>query len=71
MLNVFACLLVRMYTNEEDCNLPSERRKFTTPHKHDIISCLGTNSKWVTQQADLQVGSSDLVLYVQGSLSLC
>ncbi|KAL4232906.1 oxidoreductase [Mactra antiquata] len=50
---------VRMYTNEEDSYLPSERRKFTTPHKHDIISCLGINGKWVTNQSDLQLDPPD------------
>ena len=44
-----------MYTNEEDCNLPSERRKYPTPHKNEVISCLGIGGKWVTSQFDLQV----------------
>jgi len=46
---------VRLYTNEEDAYLSSERRKYPTPHKHDVISCLGIAGKWVTQQPDLQV----------------
>lgn len=57
ILNVYICPLysVKMYTNEEDSYLPSERRKYPTPHKHDVISCLGIAGKWVTQQSDLQV----------------
>ncbi|XP_052810186.1 quinone oxidoreductase-like protein 1 [Mya arenaria] len=59
---------VRMYNNEEDCNLPSERRRFTTPHKHDLISCLGVNGKWVTQQSDLQLDPPDSqALYMRGA----
>ncbi|XP_052244381.1 quinone oxidoreductase-like protein 1 isoform X2 [Dreissena polymorpha] len=59
---------VRMYTNEEDCNLPSERRKFTTPHKHDVISCLGVAGKWVTQQSDLQLDPPDSqALFMRGA----
>ncbi|XP_060608471.1 quinone oxidoreductase-like protein 1 [Ruditapes philippinarum] len=59
---------VKMYTNEEDCNLPSERRKFTTPHKHHVISCLGIAGKWVTSQSDLQLDPPDSeLLYLRGA----
>lgn len=59
---------VKMYTNEEDSNLPSERRRFTTPHKHDIISCLGIAGKWVTCQSDLQLDPPDSeLLYLRGA----
>lgn len=59
---------VKMYTNEEDCNLPSERRKFTTPHKHDVISCLGIAGKWVTSQSDLQLDPPDShLLFMRGA----
>lgn len=50
---------VKLYTNEEDCNLPSERRKYPTPHKHEVISCLGIGGKWVTSQFDLQLDPPD------------
>ena len=55
-INIMVLLIsVKLYTNEEDCNLPSERRKYPTPHKHEVISCLGIGGKWVTSQFDLQV----------------
>ena len=54
-VNIFPLVSVKLYTNEEDCNLPSERRKYPTPHKHEVISCLGIGGKWVTSQFDLQV----------------
>lgn len=59
---------VRMYSNEEDSKLPSERRRFPTPHKHDIIACLGVAGKWVTSQPDLQLDPPDSqLLYLRGA----
>ncbi|KAL3883378.1 hypothetical protein ACJMK2_029650 [Sinanodonta woodiana] len=50
---------VRMFINEEDVKLMSERYPRPVPHKNDIISCLGIGGKWITSQMDLQLDPPD------------
>lgn len=57
-----------MFTNEEDINIMEEKRKYSIPHKHEIISCLGASGKWITSQYNLQLDPPDCQqLFLRGA----
>lgn len=59
---------VSMFTNEEDRNIMEEKSKYSIPHKHEIISCLGVSGKWITSQSNLQLDPPDSqLLYLRGA----
>ncbi|GFO16441.1 quinone oxidoreductase-like protein 1 [Plakobranchus ocellatus] len=50
---------VRLFTSEKDKDLMEERQMKFTPHKHDLLSCLGFAGRWVSTNPQLQLDPPD------------